>query len=292
MSDAPAVRDPFWRARALLCALLRLLVRYMPGTGAGMPPSELHYLRIPKTGSTSMSSMLWADQKPCRGLHYHSHEETAQSLPENVSTFAVLRHPCERFVSTYTFVALLVFGRQRDDDGNELTAAGSPLGWARYLLASAPPNASAHMRIHSACVRSGACAAALYERLTNRAMGSIERGSLDVLRRSIERAGPNGGSLMTAQHSYVRASTQLACLPTMMRDVKRILATNLPDCTALQSRTELHLRRSSPLGNASGSGSGTSAALCELVATMYPRDVELYASACEARRVDSHPLYS
>ena len=280
VADAPALASAS-TDRLLLFAAIRVDCGHMPS-------AELHYLRIPKTGSTSLTTMLWADQKPCRGLHYHSHETDARQLPANASTFTVLRHPCERFVSTYTFVAFLVYGRQRAI-ADELAAAGSPLGWARYLLAGAPPtaNASATTRphIHAACVRSGACEDAFYDSLTTKAMGlgdarGLARGTLDELQRALERAGPTGGSLMTAQHAYVRASTQLACLPTMLRDVRRIVAASLPDCTTLP-RTELHLRSSSSSSSMPHYAKHP-AALCKLVSRIYPRDVELYAKTCEA----------
>eukprot|EP00746_Dinoflagellata_sp_MGD_P049034 gnl/MRDRNA2_/MRDRNA2_222019_c0_seq1.p1 gnl/MRDRNA2_/MRDRNA2_222019_c0~~gnl/MRDRNA2_/MRDRNA2_222019_c0_seq1.p1 ORF type:complete len:118 (+),score=21.18 gnl/MRDRNA2_/MRDRNA2_222019_c0_seq1:124-477(+) len=64
-------------------------------------PSKIHYLRISKTGSTSTLSSLdeVKDKMECQGIQIHKHDFTAQDLGNNSIGFAIMRDPCDRFIS-------------------------------------------------------------------------------------------------------------------------------------------------------------------------------------------------
>ena len=63
---------------------------------------SLNYMRIAKSGSTSMLGALRFANRThpeCHGLRINRHETLARHMPPGAATFTVLREPCERFVS-------------------------------------------------------------------------------------------------------------------------------------------------------------------------------------------------
>jgi len=65
---------------------------------------SLNYLRIAKSGSSSVVLQLrWMNgtNPKCHGLRMNRHETLARHMPPGSANFAVLREPCERFVSMY-----------------------------------------------------------------------------------------------------------------------------------------------------------------------------------------------
>jgi len=63
---------------------------------------SLNYLRIAKSGSSSVVLQLrWMNgtNPKCHGLRMNRHETLARHMPPGSANFAVLREPCERFVS-------------------------------------------------------------------------------------------------------------------------------------------------------------------------------------------------
>jgi len=91
---------------------------------------ELNYLRIAKSGSMSILAALEAANKTtaCHGLRSHYHETIARDLPPGSASFAVLRDPCERFVSVFDHLRFKLTGRP---GGPELTH--DAVTWARAL---------------------------------------------------------------------------------------------------------------------------------------------------------------
>ena len=78
------------------------------------PQKRLDYMRIAKSGSTSLKLLLLDAIKSnaaCKPLRLHFHDHTAAQQPEGVPSFAVLRDPCERFISlsisTYDHLVLV-----------------------------------------------------------------------------------------------------------------------------------------------------------------------------------------
>ena len=68
----------------------------------------IHYLRIAKSGSTSLLAMLaWSrrtHKRACAPLHTHFHNVLSRHLPAGAKSFVVMREPCSRFASSYDFV--------------------------------------------------------------------------------------------------------------------------------------------------------------------------------------------
>ena len=68
----------------------------------------LHYMRIPKTGSSSMLSMLKTakGRRPdlCANLTTHWHNFTAHHLKNSSKSFTILREPCSRFASVFDYL--------------------------------------------------------------------------------------------------------------------------------------------------------------------------------------------
>lgn len=90
-------------------ALIALIAAAFGVLGADEPQKRLDYMRIAKSGSTSLKLLLNAAIKKnatCKPLRLHFHDHTAAQQPEGVPSFAVLRDPCERFISTYDHLVL------------------------------------------------------------------------------------------------------------------------------------------------------------------------------------------
>ena len=92
---------------------------------------NLVYLRIAKTGSTSLVKAMQhmvKTQPECSRLRILSHEATYDTLSSGVHSFAVLREPCERFLSLYDHLKVKL------PPNESIHASNSPLQWAKWLL--------------------------------------------------------------------------------------------------------------------------------------------------------------
>ena len=218
--------------------------------------TTLHYMRPAKTGGTSLVSMLEAAKKAtangshsadyCAPLRIHGHLSVHAALRPGMKSFAVLREPCERFVSIHSFIRRPEAIRLHPSDAVHQLA--SPRSWAELLLRSR----SYRMlwEYHGTPTRL-------------LALGQTESHVVPW-----------------KQSTYVGNATLVACLPQMWRDVQRILDGHAPGC---RLKSEVHRNHYVP-PNASASLASErmreDPSLCQLVARLYPEDVRLWQQHC------------
>ena len=208
----------------------------------------VQYLRIAKTGSTSLLDMFRAAHShapsACKRLMLNGHSTVPRDLApdEPEATFAVMREPCERFASQYDHVRTIschrfVRSRRPHDPVCSLShGVKGAIAWAELLLANSS-----------------------YARHWGVGPPTAERPTWSVV------AWP--------QSAYVDADVKVACLPTMRRDVQAIFDEFLPGCVLPASREEN--RRGS-----SSSPTEANDALCAKVRKLHPEDFELWNQRC------------
>ena len=212
-------------------------------------PGGLHYLRIPKTGSSSLLAMLaWArnhSKTACEPLHVHSHDVLPRHLPARAPSFVVLREPCSRFASAYDFVRRpdAVERHLHPDDVVHTfeDGASGAIRWASLML-------------HD-------------QRYANKWRQHTSVGPALALNQTMPHV------IAWQQNVYVGSNTQAACLPRMREEVQRILLKTVPGCVL------------PPFDIRKNEGSTPNPArptpeLCTLVEALYPSDVRLWAANC------------
>lgn len=158
--------------------------------GGHVNPDTLNFMRIPKTGSTSLLEAMGKAQKrhkACKPLRLHFHNITVDFLePKEVASFAVLREPCERFISIYDHLVA-----HKALDAKDF-ATRNAMAWATLLKNNADERRQW-----------------LYAQ---------------------QRAVPLHHRVPWQQTAYVGPHTATACLPTMHSDVQAIFEEHLPGC--------------------------------------------------------------
>ena len=172
-----------------------------------MIPNLVHYLRIAKTGSSSLLEMFKAarerEPQACSRLATHFHDMLPRKIRHIYQppvTFAVMREPCERFASTYDYVRRPLAYRKHPDDpvhGLEDGVAGA-IEWAKLLL-----NNKSYRLLWSQHTSEGPTLA------EDQTMSHV---------------------IGWQQSAYIDNHTKVACLPTMRDDVQAIFDEFLPGC--------------------------------------------------------------
>lgn len=267
------------------------------GTDAGLCRTRinaagLHYVRVAKSGSTSLVEAMQAAQAESRAcakrLVLHSlhevtatHVERAAGVTPPPRSFVVLREPCARLVSLYHFMRA---SPPTTDWSWSLRATSSPLAWATLLLRnaslreSAIRNSTDDGRWRLSRHRQPAqpvphyvhyLAAASSAYLTNRTdvacfghgsgAGSSEAlGAAEVLRQQVQRILDRRVGVGTCVLPAVRTR-----LPEKGRGTMRgTMAT-----TGAARGVDRYARDRTP-------------ELCSLAAELYPKDVELWSRRC------------
>ena len=256
--------------------------------------AALHYVRIAKSGSTSLFEAMRAAQAASRAckmrLVLHSlHEVTATHVERAVGvaptppmappprSFVVLREPCGRLVSLYHFMRP---SPPTTDWAWSLRAAPSPLAWARLLLQNASLRESAIRnttddgRWRLSRHREPARPVPHYVHYLTAAASAYLTNRTDV-------------ACFGAADAGASSSTALSAAEALRRQVQRIIDRHLGvgTCKLPEVRTRLP-------ENGRGSVAAKGAAnvdryrgertpeLCSLAAELYPRDVELWSRRC------------
>lgn len=231
--------------------------------GGHVNPDTLNFMRIPKTGSTSLLEAMGKAQKrhkACKPLRLHFHDITVDFLEPKegaasllatpalrcgplprcpahppsplraalaVASFAVLREPCERFISIYDHLVA-----HKALDAKDF-ATRNAMAWATLLKNNADERRQW-----------------LYAQ---------------------QRAVPLHHRVPWQQTAYVGPHTATACLPTMHSDVQAIFDEHLPGCALPHIPEQNVASRHSAL---------PSPQLCGLVRHIYPDDVRLWEERC------------
>lgn len=202
-----------------------------PRRGAGV----LHWMRIPKTGSTSLKSMLskaqMANPAACKAIEIHFHDWTAAELVGDDESFAVLREPVQRFFS--------IWGHLRHWLGASIRQLDSPAAWGNALLQDEG--------LRNSFMYHGTSKAAFHHRVS------------------------------WQQYAYLNNQTAIACLPTMQRDVQRIMDRHAPGC-----RVEAEVYRNVNRAHKSFSPEVVDQVRL-LVQKLYPEDVAAWEHHCVDR---------
>mmetsp|Transcript_29786 Transcript_29786/g.89618 ORF Transcript_29786/g.89618 Transcript_29786/m.89618 type:complete len:309 (-) Transcript_29786:20-946(-) len=272
---------------------------------------ELNYLRIAKSGSMSILAALEAANKTtaCHGLRSHYHETIARDLPPGSASFAVLRDPCERFVSVFDHLRFKLTGRP---GGPELTH--DAVTWARALRDDPKERRrwlnvgargighyveAARRRVVAACVapmgiaetrrRRGNCEDASWPRGSRRRVAAA--GIASTRRSTVRRAQV----VPWPQTAYVGNDTMTACLPTLRADVQGILDRVLPGCVLPPVATLNRVKRRPSDRRRPGARRRRTSAkhahtvkpspeLCSVVNEVYADDARLWRSRCGESR--------
>lgn len=163
-----------------------------PGTEPLLP---LQYLRIAKTGSSTLSTAIAKmieQQDSCKNVKVFFHNWTAERFPSRDRKFVVMREPCERFVSQ----AFHLKPRAKDGSKNlsksYARSLKNPDKWADALLSS-----------------------------PSLVQAFLYQGHF-----------PDSGHQLISweQSVYIDNQTSVACLPTLLEDVEMILTRYAPGC--------------------------------------------------------------
>ena len=250
------------------------------------------FLRAAKTGSTSLIDMLSEarDSSPaCSGLQF-TLKHTELTPPRGSEPAVVLREPAERFVSAYYFALSELV--EHDDNAvieaaeqqmsavyrycgrvyrsqpsrsrlERLAAAGSPLAFARALLAN--------------------------ESERNMWLGAPTlRTALSSCSPKTPCGGLCGFVPQDVYTSHVQAP-MIACLPCLQTDAQRVLDATIPGCKLNVRQESGSSWQALPLLRGSQSAA-QDAELRGLVAKLFPRDVQMWNSTCSAHQCDAPPL--
>ena len=210
-------------------------------------PGGLHYLRIPKTGSTSLLAMLaWArnhSKTACEPLRVHFHDVLPRHLPAGAPSFVVLREPCSRFASAYDYVRRSNAVKKHPDDVVHTFEGGASgaVRWASLMLHD--QSYAEKWRQHTSM---GPALA------PNQTMAHV---------------------IAWQQNVYVGSNTQAACLPRMREEVQRILLQTVPGCVLPPFDMRKNVYRSP-------NPARPTPELCTLVGALYPPDVRLWTANC------------
>jgi len=165
-----------------------------PGYASNDTSMTLHYLRIPKTGSSSFILMLqqaWRTHpEECKHVVLHIHhgytaDDFAQNEPKQDVGFVVLREPVERFVSQ-------VFHLQRELGLSQFPQLETPVTWGNALLQDSS--------LHDSFFSHGQSKFALHH------------------------------AIPWKQSTYASSDILKACLPSMVSDIQAILDEHAPGC--------------------------------------------------------------
>ena len=275
-SNIGRVTSPFQLSGAARCESSQ--------SGTRTPERRLHYMRIAKTGSTTLLKAIDAAQEewPRECAHVWTggkgHEMTADMLAASSSSpplsFAVLREPCERFVSVYAYQMGLVTPRVRLPRARLLKRRDAV---PQLLVGSGHSNKGGRARDLAPPLdrlRRSVGPASWAQQLLN---DTLLRAAF--LRRKKGGARPLSGAhsltqrLSWPQSVYVSPSTHIACLPTMLRDVQRIFNDHAPGCVLPPT----------PSANAAERKRWVATeAVCNAVGLLYPEDVALWQRHCRS----------
>ena len=237
-----------------LPSMQRTTTRSAPPPSKELNYTPLHYMRPAKTGGTSLVHMMKAAQKtaanlsadPCAPLRIHGHLSLHAALRPGMVSFAVLREPCERFVSIHGYIRRPQALRLHPND--PVHRLSSPRSWAELLL-------------HSRSYRTQWS----YHGTPTRplAVGQMEAHVVPW-----------------KQSAYVGNSTLVACLPQMRRDVQRIFDDHAPGCRLPLEAHDNHYVPPDANASLASDRARDDPLLCELVARLYPEDVKLWERHC------------
>lgn len=217
---------------------------------AKAPPlmsGNLHYLRIPKTGSSSLLAMVaWArnhSRVACQRLQTHFHDVLPRHLPPGAASFVVLREPCSRFASSYDYVRRPHAHHVHPVDPVHTFADGvdGALRWASLLLRN-----QTYRDLWMQHTRVGPALAA------NQSMSHV---------------------IAWQQSAYVASNTRFACLPHMRRNVQGILRQMVPGCSLPEF--DIRVNDYTPPIRVR-----PTLELCTMVGALYPEDTRLWRSHC------------
>ena len=249
-------------------------------------PACVHYLRIPRTGSSTTAELLRATMRDnvtaCGAIMVHEHETTArmvakQSAAKTPKVFTVIREPCQRFASAFEYIRS--FGMRTDSFMNSKMAklqnktSKLQVGWS----------GSALIRMKKGDPIHGMASAADWARLllTNATYRQVEWADLmpsldykhahaflkDVLMISKQ-------IWWFSDPSWLHAgpSVEIVCLSHLRDELSATISRLAPGC---------NLHRTSPdLGTSSRRDLYSPRELCPLVRRLYPEDYALWKRRC------------
>lgn len=260
----------------------------MPRDRQPMSATKLLWFSRPaKTGATSLDVLLQHARQPhrtkstCKGLAWGAHIDDMPPTP-GYERAGVLREPAERFASAYGNAVLQLHLSRSEPTSDKpcarhyrmppflrqlegLAETGTPLKFAQLLAADArarelwltpPPGVSGRNESSSTI----ACA--------------VDCGAMCGF---------------VPQAEYASRYDHVSCLPCIGSDVQRTLDAVLPGCTVVEANVCANTHPNATDGGGSDSGprllAGTrdaseDARLRAHVATLYPRDVHLWAKEC------------
>ena len=256
------------------------------------------FSRAAKTGSSTLIAMLSTTRdssEACSRLQF-SMKHTDLRAPRHTDPVAVLREPADRFVSAFYYAVSELREHGPNRTGWEWYESSAVDRWCGPIYRS-QPTLSRLERLAS----TGSPLAFAQALLSDSSERSLWLGtSLRVRGSSCSVTTPCGGSCgFVPQAEYLRGaqSPQIACLPCIDNDVQRILDTTVPGCKlALRHVCHNCARESSTVSTKHPTAQGLSPPvrgsrdatedekLRNLVAKLYPRDVQLWKSKCSWRR--------
>ena len=248
-------------------------------------PNLVHYLRIAKTGSTSLLAMFETAKKrapeACARLGTHFHNVLPRHLRERqpAAMFAVLREPCERFASSFDYVRRRRAFNKHPDEPVHTFEDGvvGAIRWAKLLL----HNQSYRLLWDQHTADGAALDVADYQKADERdVLGQkIEPGAREACCRGHTGSRKGGQPMWSVigwrQAAYVEADTRLGCLPTMREDVQAIFDEVLPGCTLPTEVPHVNDYRADV-------PTVPNEELCALVKRLRRRDYELWDERCAA----------
>mmetsp|Transcript_25466 Transcript_25466/g.78391 ORF Transcript_25466/g.78391 Transcript_25466/m.78391 type:complete len:272 (-) Transcript_25466:194-1009(-) len=187
--------------RRLLVASVAVALARIPKP-VGWDEGSLHFLRVAKSGSSTSISLLKKAKElhaaECEKLVVHTDHHDVRDLgPPHAQTFVVLREPCERFISQFAHLQVML--------PKYMSAWKTPLDFMNALRT----NATVHARF-------------FYEAKKN--TNAIESRHDRVQWAQVTYLYASPDKTQYFQRSHV------ACLPTLEADLDRIVRGFFPDC--------------------------------------------------------------
>lgn len=209
------------------------------------PRRRWHYLRIPKTGSTSIIQAL-QDKPTCtKNIALHFHTTLREDISDDPACFTVMREPVDRFISQWSHV------RRRIFDVCNVYLRGKPELKERLEQILVEPITWAHA-LHT----------------------DDKLGDMFLSKGSGFWKSCLSSTIMWRQSAWVSRATRVACLPNLLQDTRNFLADVAPDC---------HFKLGHYNDDPHPSNVSQSARLVSLVHKIYPEDFDLWRYHCEKR---------
>ena len=236
---------------------------------------RIHYLTIPKTGSTTTAAMLTAAMlaaamnadhvNTCGAIRVHDHETTDEMARRcglrdarmlAPTTFTVIREPCQRFASSFDYIRTYGKKRERNITRGNVTvtkkyvlkpndpvhAMASPVEWARALLKNAT-----YRRVDWA------------DLMPDEAYRLRNHFLKDVL-------------MIAKQIWWLGPSTELVCLTHLRDELSELVSRHAPGCKINRELPDRNMNSIRTFYEPS--------VLCPLVRQLYPEDSVMWERRC------------